>query len=196
MRILFTLLIFMLCSGCWLKSTEIESPPPKQTQAVVFDIDGTLTPDVFSFKTVRPDAAKAAQLYAKKGYKIFYISARSILAQSMIPDWLKKNGFPDGNIQVPKPNEELMNDEKFKIQIMDQLKKEGWKLDYAYGDSPIDFDAYAAEKIPQEHVFALQRNSEKECLKGVKGGWAECLKEGWTPHLDYIKNSVKPVIVQ
>ena len=51
------------CGGAECKPSPIES--------VVFDIDGTLTPDVMNISGVRPDAARAVQAFADKGYKIF-----------------------------------------------------------------------------------------------------------------------------
>jgi len=197
MRILITLLMLTLCSACTLKPSEIKAPSLNNAQAVVFDIDGTLTPNIPSIRTVRPDAAKAVQIYADKGYNIFYISARKRLLQGFIPAWLHENEFPCGSIIVPEKSED---DAKFKTRILEQLTKVGWKIDYAYGDSTTDFVSYSAVNIPKEHVFALRRDGyiygEKDCDKGI---WEACLKDGWTPHLDYINNtvkSVKPVVAQ
>lgn len=91
----------MLCISCVLPPFEIQKAPLKADQAVVFDIDGTLTPSRWAIYTAREDAAKAVDVYADAGYKIIYLSARTQLFQSGIPNWLKKNQFPEGSINVP-----------------------------------------------------------------------------------------------
>ena len=89
MRNLTILLLALLCASCALRSFEIQKTPLKPDQAVVFDIDGTLTPKVSAIFTAREDAANAVRLYADKGYKIVYLSARPNLLQAGIPNWLK-----------------------------------------------------------------------------------------------------------
>jgi hypothetical protein len=54
-----------LCSSCaQLPYTDIPDAPPAQTGAVVFDIDGTLTPNVSAVFKARKDAAAAVRAYA------------------------------------------------------------------------------------------------------------------------------------
>ena len=55
-------------------------------QAVVFDIDGTLTPNVYAIAIARPNAAEAATLYADAGIEIIYLTARVRLFQDGVDE--------------------------------------------------------------------------------------------------------------
>lgn len=177
------MLILIGCSSCAvLPVAEVPYASAAQSKAVVFDIDGTLTPNVQDIFGVRPDAARAVHAFADKGYKIVYLSARVKAFQGNIPGWLKKNGFPDSAIHVQETEEDDKDHAQFKTRKLREYQARGWTLEYAYGDSKTDFVAYANVKIPKERVFALQRATETSCQPGI---WKECLK-GWTGHIDSI----------
>lgn len=164
----------------------VPSPTASQGQAVVLDIDGTLTPKNIDVFEPRPGAAAALNALSKKGYKIVYLTTRIPLFQSGLPDWLRQNGFPSGSLHVAQTAEERGNADKFKAQVLAAYAKAGWHLAYAYGDSSTDFTAYAEAKIPKEHVFALKRKDSKACQDGI---YQACL-QGWTEHLTYIEREV------
>ena len=67
MRNLPILLVVMLCASCALLPFEIQKTPLRPDEAVVFDIDGTLTPSPIAIFTAREDAANAVNLFAKQG---------------------------------------------------------------------------------------------------------------------------------
>ena len=184
------LLVVLCCAGCRLPPDGIQPATPCRAQAVVFDIDGTLTPDVQSIFKVRPDAAEAVNLYADKGYAIIYLSARIKLLQRSIPNWLEKNGFPEGNLQVPETSGDGKDHAQFKEKVLREFIAQGWTIAFAYGDSSTDFEAYAAVGIPKEYIFALQREGDQSCQTGE---WSTCLG-GWSEHIEFIEMSVAPVI--
>ena len=187
---LFILLVVILCSSCAQLPAQI-IPNAKQTQAVVFDIDATLTPQELNIFEAREDAAEAVRIFANKGYKIIYLSARFSWFQSGIPGWLAKHGFPDGSLQLSQTDEDNRHPGDFKTRILKGFIDRGWNIQFAYGDSSTDFKAYAAVGIPKERIFALQRRGEDKC-QGGEDVWKACLK-GWTEHLDFIKKSVQSV---
>jgi phosphatidate phosphatase PAH1 len=182
MRNLIIFLMVMLGSSCAQQPANIPSAPQDHAQAVVFDIDGTLTPTPLEFWEARKDAAKAVQTFADKGYKIIYLSARVTLLQANIPDWLKKNSFPDGGVYVTETTKDQTDHAQFKTRILRELLAHGWKVEFAYGDSSTDFEAYGAVGIPKERVFALKREGDTSCQPGT---WNACLS-GWTEHIDSI----------
>lgn len=182
MRNIVIFLMVMLCSSCMQLSADIQNAPQKQAKAVVFDIDGTLTPHPLEFWEARRDAAKAVNIYADKGYKIIYLSARITILQTNIPKWLKENGFPDGNVHVTETVEDKKDHARFNTRTLQDYLAHGWKVEFAYGDSSTDFDAYAAAGIPNDRVFALRREGETFCQPGA---WKTCLS-GWTEHIDSI----------
>jgi len=182
------LLVVILCSSCALRTFDIQKAPLKPNQAVVFDIDGTLTPEVSAISTARDDAASAVQLFADNGYKIIYLSARTRLLQSGIPGWLKENNFPQGSIQVPQTSTDSSDHAAFKKRILKEFQENGWNFFAAYGDSSTDFEAYSAVGMDKDHVFALRRAGEDSCQPGV---WAKCLTS-WADHMDHITQMVQP----
>ena len=187
MRKLSIMLLAILCSGCSLKAHDIQQAPPKQNQAVVFDIDGTLTPKKIAFSTARDDAATAAQLFADNGYLVIYLSARRRSLQSGIPGWLKRKGFPEGSIQV-RNKSDSKNHTTFKKGVLREFQGNGWNLFAAYGDKSTDFEAYSAVGIDKSRIFALQAAGKDSC---EPGNWAKCL-QSWTEHIDHIADIVRP----
>lgn len=182
MRLLTLPALALLCTGCTLLPEEVQTTPLKPDQAVVFDIDGTLTPRPRAIFTAREDAATAARIFADKGYKIIYLSARVRLLQSGIPEWLAENRFPAGSLHVPRSHADSGDHAAFKTRILQRYQQNGWRFVAAYGDSSTDFDAYAAVGINKDNVFALQRAGQSVCQPGV---WRQCLVT-WTEHLDTI----------
>ncbi len=173
--------------GCTqIPRADVPSPALSQGQAVVTDIDGTLTPKNIDVFVARPGAAEALTAISKKGYKIIYLTARTPLFQSGLPDWLRNKGFPSGTLHVAQTADERSHPDKFKAQVLAAYTNAGWHLAYAYGDSKTDFTAYAEAKIPKEHVFALKRNDSKECDNGA---YQACL-EGWVEQLTYIEHDM------
>jgi len=176
--LIFTVLLISSCAQ--LPPADIPTAPKQHASAVVFDIDGTLTPSPLKFWQPRDDAAKVVQNFADKGVKIFYLTARVTLLQSNIPDWLQEHGFPSGGIYVTQNAQDRNDHAQFKARILRELLAHGWKIEYAYGDSSTDFEAYAAVGIPKPHVFALLRAGDKDCQPGV---WQACLN-GWSSYLN------------
>ena len=176
-----------LLSGCSvIPAVEVPAAVAPLDQVVIFDIDGTLTPRVFSVYESRPGAAQAVSAFSAKGYKIIYVSTRIPLFQSGLTEWLKQNGFPDGVLHVAQTAAERGQADKFKSEVLSTYVKNGWRLAYAYGDSATDFRAYAEAGIPRERVFALRRSGSQECQVGL---YQACLA-GWTEHLPYIESKV------
>ena len=182
MRNLVILLALVASTSCAPLPVVIPEAPFDHAKAVVFDIDGTLTPTPLKYWKARDDAANAVQLFSKEGYEIIYLSARITLLQRDIPGWLKENSFPDGRIYVTQTAEDRRDHAKFKARILRDIIAHGWVIGYAYGDSSTDFEAYAEVGIPRQHVFALRREGDADCQPGV---WNACLS-GWTEYLDSV----------
>jgi len=177
--------LLALCSSCApLPYADIPSASPANAKAVVFDMDGTLTPSVSAVFEVRKDAAEAVRAYAAKGYKIIYLSTRVSWLSGGVPYWLKENGFPEGSVHVAQTRNEHSQPDVYKTAVLRAYVAHGWSLKYAYGDSSTDLAAYAAVGIPKEHVFVLLRKGESTCQPGTA---AACLG-GWTEHLGFVSS--------
>ena len=192
MVLIFCGLLLFFC-GCSAPPPQAAIPlaRPGQERAVVIDIDGTLTPKKHAINTVRADAVEAVNTLAAKGYVIIYLSARMRALAGGIPDWLRDNGFPEGSLQLAQTHEHRRHPADFKAGVLARFSELGWTIEYAYGDSSTDFEAYAAAGIPKEHVFALRREGQDSCQVGE---WNSCLA-GWTEHLNFIRQFVPPVPV-
>ena len=180
--------LLLLIGGCALQSHAVRPADDNQSEAVVFDIDGTLTPRPFAIFKVRPEAARAVQSYADQGLAIIYLSARVKLFQSFIPGWLEKNGFPAGSIHVTQTSEDSGDHAAFKQRVLEEYARSGWSFVAAYGDSSTDFEAYAEAGIEQDRVFALKRTNKESCQPGP---WAECLAD-WQDHADTLAAGDSP----
>lgn len=174
------LLLVVLCTSC-ITHGPVCAPaaPAPHSQAVVFDIDGTLTPSPLSIYRVRQDAVHAVRRYAEEGIHIVYLSARIQMFQGMIPNWLQREGFPVGSLHLPNTGKESHDPAGFKASILKQYHEHGWHFVAAYGDSTTDFEAYSQAGIEQRRVFALLRSAEDACQKGA---WSQCYT-GWSEHL-------------
>lgn len=186
MRKLAISLLILLCAGCTLTPHEVEPPPADNNLAVVFDIDGTLTPRVYAIGDTREGAAAAVQAYADAGYRIIYLSARTPLFQWRIPGWLEKNGFPQGPIHVTETRAQRVDHAAFKQEVLDEYRANGWMLVAAYGDSSTDFHAYANAGIAADRVFALRREGADACEPGA---WAECFAN-WREQMGIIEDLI------
>ena len=184
---------FVIALSLWacaqIPPMQVPMASQSQNQAVVVDIDGTLTPQVISICQARPAAAGALRAFAAKGYKIVYVTARNPLFQAGLPDWLQRNGFPEGSLHVAQTPEERSHVTKFKAKILDNYVHHNWHLAYAYGDSSTDFCAYLSVGIPKKHIFALRRRGDESCQDGV---YHSCLG-GWKEHLPFIEREVPKV---
>ncbi len=184
---LFALLALVGCAQ--LPYSPVPEASPTPAHAVVFDIDGTLTPAVMAVCEARPDAARAVHAYADKGYAIIYLSTRTGWLSAGVPDWLQRHGFPQGSVHIAQTAQERDHPDDYKAALLREFHARGWVVDYAYGDSSTDLTAYAAAGVPADHVFALRRRGQGACQAGAS---AACL-DGWSGHLAYIESSVPRV---
>lgn len=180
-------LVMLLCSGCATLPNRFDAAAPQQNKAVVFDIDGTLTPTPMRIWQARDDAAETVQHFADQGYRIFYVTARVSFLQWQIPGWLEDNDFPAGALYVTQHDEDEDDHARFKTRILEQLIRDGWRIEWAFGDSTSDFVAYRAAGIPRERIFALQRACDDRCQRGE---WNRCLVE-WR---DFMTSGGVPVV--
>lgn len=175
-RVIATCALAALLAACaHLPAVVIPQAVPASSQLVVFDIDGTLTPTVARIFTARPDGSYVARLYAQRGYRIVYLTARAPALQGTLQRFLSRHAFPAGDLLAPKSRAENRAPAGFKARVLDGYRTRGWEIAAAYGDSSSDFQAYATAGVPREHVFALRRVGAAACQPGA---WVECLP-GW-----------------
>ncbi len=148
-----------------------------ERKAVVFDIDGTLTPSVLAISTPRSGAADAVKAFFDAGFEIIYVSARVRLLQSGLNAWLVENGFPAGNLHMTETRGDRADHGAFKKRVLRAYADNGWTFAAAFGDSTSDFNAYVHGGVPEDRIFALRRRGSNRCQKGTwegcYGGWED-----------------------
>ena len=167
------MLVVLVC-GCATLPNRFDPAPVPGSQAVVFDIDGTLTPTPLRFWQPREHAAVAVRGFADAGYQVFYVTARVRMLQAPIPGWLEGHGFPRGALFLTETAADRDDHAAFKTRILRQLQQQGWRLEWAFGDSTSDASAYRAAGIPADRIVGLQRQCEDACEPGE---WARCLPD-------------------
>jgi len=155
--------------------------------AVVFDIDGTLTPDCINLFDIREYAVDAVNLWLDKGYKVITVTARPQDFISFTDFYLNLIGIPTDRLtsSVYAPICYTVNEERraFKRdQILEQAERFDLNFIYAYGDSATDFQSYDDVGILKENTFALLRWGCTEC---EPGNYADCFSS-YEDHLNFI----------
>ncbi|KRZ70462.1 Protein retinal degeneration B [Trichinella papuae] len=151
---------------------------PRDTECVVFSIDGSFTASVSltgKNPRVRPSAVDVVRYWQDLGYLIVYISARPDLQQRIVTAWLVEHNFPFGLLFF---NEGFSTDLlKQKTNTLKSLITDcGLRIYVAYGSAK-DIRGYAELGLPANRIFALGRVSKKlhpECL---------VLADGYSSHL-------------
>ncbi|MBU2708143.1 haloacid dehalogenase [Zooshikella marina] len=138
-------------------------------EAIVFDLDGTLTisdaeqvGDYIGIKTATPFyyAKETLQVYREKGYQLIFLTARPYWLAKDSRDWLRNiMAQSDWHLHTNE-NGELSNAGKghreFKANYLKSLQDEkGIKIVRAYGNAQTDIQAYADAGISKQQTYIL-----------------------------------------
>lgn len=176
----------VLCIGQVAGSCR-KSTPVTPGEAVVFDIDGTLSNDPLDLIFVREGAVAAVEAYLDLGYQVILLTSRDQLLEAETRAWLEVWDFPDLPLYM-SDSTLLLESQRvaFKRDKLLELESdENLDFVYAYGDSTSDFDAYSQAGIPATEVFALKRFFTQACQPD-SALWAECLPDYVDHVMDYI----------
>ena len=184
-RCFVAVLVILIGACATLPEVEVPSPPSSNSEFVVFDVDGTLTPHNVLVRQARVDAAKAVEGFAARGYGIVYLTTRVPQFQAALPGWLETHGFPAGRLHVAQTSDERERAAEYKLRVLNEYLARGWHLAYAFGDSSTDFEAYWRAGLPKERIYALRRRGRETCEPGEYGtclaGWTEYLRANERP---------------
>lgn len=141
---------------------------PKGTRIVVSDVDGTLTDSETAeypamlkglVPGAQPRAADALSSLAAKGYHVVYLTARPEWLTGRTTEFLKQKGFPPGVVHTTTGITGLPGAAAatFKTAELALLKAHGHTIEWAFGNTTGDTDAYnAAEINPVDHRVFLR----------------------------------------
>lgn len=148
-----------------------------QTEAVVFDIDGTLTTDDFQLITQLFDQLLAGTYspkaytggeqivgaWAQKHYLPVYLTGRPDFLRKITASWLVQQGLPPGPLHLTDTNAQALPTAsgvgQYKTDFLNKLKSEGLKLSAGYGNATTDIQAYAAAGVAKSRTFIIGTNA-------------------------------------
>ena len=150
-------------------------------EAVLFDIDGTLTindfeaaADYLGIKTATPYyyAREVVNTYRQKGYQIIYLTARPYWVTKDGREWLNIQGIgpwhyhsnPYGDGPIPP------NTQQFKADYVRYLRNTvGLNIIRAYGNATTDIGAYADAGLPKANTYIIGPNAGKDGTQAIHG---------------------------
>lgn len=147
-------------------------------QAVLFDVDGTLTTtdfeaykDYVGLKTATPyaDAMNMVTAYKSKGYQIIYLTARPYWVTKDARDWFAKMGIPTGHY-LSNAYSGLVppNTQAHKTDYVRYLKDTvGLDIIRAYGNALTDITAYADGGLPKANTFIIGVNASTQNTQAI-----------------------------
>jgi hypothetical protein len=141
---------------------------PAGARVVVSDVDGTLTEsETAEWGTLFGGASPAAQpggadmlwAFARRGYHVFYLTARPAFLATRTHQWLNERGFPPGVVHTTLGLTGALGGAAttFKAEELNALiNRLGYAPDYAFGNTDTDVAAYALVPIVPSHAYYYQ----------------------------------------
>eukprot|EP00659_Diplonema_papillatum_P005252 gene5252-8016_t len=146
-------------------------------QAVLFDIDGTLTKndvesalDLFGVKKADAyDYAKDVVLaYKQKAYKVVYLTARPYWFSEETREWMEYMQLPPGHLHHKATGNLLdSNTEAFKTEYIAYLLAAGLDIVRVYGNADTDIAAYENNKMPKDDTYIIGSNAGEKGTQPV-----------------------------
>ncbi len=158
---------------------EIWVVPPNK-QAVVFDIDGTLTVsdrELFEEILLGHDPEPYAggvdvtARYAEQGYLVVYMTGRPYFLNPASRAWLERHGYPPGPLRTTDSVADTAPTRSFvgayKLAWLQHLRDPfdgpGLHLTYAYGNATTDICAYAEAGVPPADTWIIGPHAGEAC---------------------------------
>jgi len=142
------------------------------TRVVVSDIDGTLTTSEYdglwtAFSPSSPDPNPSAPdvfwWYAKKGYRILYLTARPEFLLNGTRAWFQEQGFPKGLFHLVPNNTGAIGDGATEYKagyLKERVANQALIFDWAYGNKNTDLAAYLQAEIAPSHIYLFLYDGE------------------------------------
>lgn len=139
------------------------------TQAIVFDIDETLTlsdleqvEDYLGIEqaTPRGGASDMVQAYKDLGYQIIYITARVYWYAKGTRRWLRSQNIPQWSLKTSFSNStSLLHTTDYKRDYINAIKAEGIEVVRAYGNASTDIEAFLQAGIDPDEIYIIGDNA-------------------------------------
>jgi len=138
---------------------------PPGARVVVTDIDGTLTTSEYAqawdtllsiSPEAHPGAADAFWALARKGYHIFYLTARPEFLEGRTQEWLVERGFPPGVSHTTLNHLGASGAAAIEYKVAELAlltAKLGYPPDYGFGNKDTDAAAYVQSGVPPARCY-------------------------------------------
>jgi len=158
----------------------------RATQAVIFDIDGTLTTgdkevtrEVLSrladrkyVPEMRAEAVEVVRTLARKGYLPVYLTGRPDNLRDISRRWLVDKGFPPGVIHCTDQLRQAVPSSsgvgKFKTDFLRRLLDGGLHIVAGFGNAVTDIEAYGNVGLPKARTFIIGPHAGKQDTTALK----------------------------
>lgn len=139
---------------------------PATARFAVSDVDGTLTDDENAAFTAlltgtqpdaNPGAAEALWALARRGYRIFYLTARPEWLAAKTHEWLALRGFPPGNVHTTLSATGAVGApaQTFKeAELAAHQARFPASVAYAFGNTDTDFGAFSAAGVSPSRAYS------------------------------------------
>ncbi len=135
-----------------------------ETKVLVTDVDGTLTSSELASATsligispsAHPGAAELLTAFYRRGYFIYYLTARPEWMGKISHDWIKEKGFPPGLLNTTQFLGGAVGEaaSQFKVEEMKLLReKTGIVPSFAFGNKESDVAAFAQAGIAPANSY-------------------------------------------
>lgn len=140
----------------------------KGAPIIVSDVDGTLTTyetEEFvalasgTIPMMQPDASNLFNIYAEKGFNLFYMTARPEWLDYRTREFLDQYGFPRGIVHTTLTFTGALGSSAstYKTDELKLIANHGLVPTYAFGNTSTDADAYYNSNInPDDHRIFMQ----------------------------------------
>jgi hypothetical protein len=169
-------------------------------QAIVTDIDGTLTTNDFQLiedvifgaeADMFEGANEVIDTWVAKNYRIVYLTGRAEILNRYTRDWLVDHGFPRGVLRVTDSAGDVLPTDsgvrQFKADFLLGLEGEdGVRFTAAYGNASTDIGAYDDAGIFKADTYIIGPNAGDDSTQAVSS-YPEHL-----PLLDTYPDAVQP----
>jgi hypothetical protein len=157
--------VLMVVKGDHSRAEAIIEVRPAGTPVAAIDIDGTLT--VSEFEEVRAvlvgqtaqantGAVDVVKALVAKGYRPYYLTARTELLTGRSRQFLQEKGFPPGAVHATLWFAGAVSDAvkiKYKTDDLEQLVKRGMRPGIGLGNTKTDAQAYANLQIARRFMY-------------------------------------------
>ncbi|MBW2703669.1 MAG: hypothetical protein JRF33_22865 [Deltaproteobacteria bacterium] len=143
-------------------------------KVAVSDVDGTLTTDEYAqtwdvLLNISPDAhpgsAEVMWALSRKGFHLFYLTARPSFLTDRTPEWLAEKGFPPGIVHTTFSLTGATDDAAVEFKS-NELRALGYKLghalSYGFGNKTSDVSAFLAAGMQADHGYYFKLEGDPQ----------------------------------